>query len=423
MHAKIISPVKRLLKKCRSSNKPQSEHIIPVSTHELSPKKIPKNVLQIIYRLQDAQFEAYVVGGGIRDLLLHHTPKDFDIATNASLRQIKKLFRNCRLIGRRFRIAHIFFNREIIEVTTFPAEEKKEATRGIIKNDAKRRDFTVNALYYNPYTHTITDFFNGLDDLHQKIIRIIGNPKKRYEEDPVRMLRAARFAGKLGFTISPETEKPIFKMGHLLSTIAPARLFDETLKLFYSGHAKAVIQQLLHLNLFKELLKQPFECMDCDNHNFAYRLYMNMIHNTDQRIAIGKPVAPTFLFAVFLWPPLLATLETLKDDPLPASLKFYQATKKVIRLQAQQTTLPRRITLGIQEIWSLQARLTKRRPKQVLQTLHHPRFRAAYDLLLLRAESGEDLKKIAEWWTKIQTVDEDKQEEMINKLSRKQLRY
>lgn len=353
-------------------------------------------------------------------MLLNHHPKDFDIATNASLNQVKKLFRNCRLIGRRFRIAHIYFHREIIEVSTFPTEPEKETIEnkvyGKIEDDAKRRDFTINALYFDPSSHILFDFFTGFEDLKHKTIRIIGNAKTRYSEDPVRMLRAARFAGKLSFKIAPETEKPIPTLAPLLKTISPERLFDEVLKLFYTGYAMNITKELLRLQLFKELFPSSDRLIDAKANNFVYQLYCNMLKNTDKRIAIGKPVAPTFLFAIFLWPPLLEAINSLKKPGTPSSMTYYQAARQVLREQSKHTAMPKRITTGIEEIWALQTRLEQRRPKQIRQTLAHPRFRAAYDLLLLRCESGEDLTKTAKWWTNIQTLNDEKQEEMIKNL-------
>lgn len=392
--------------------------IIPPEIHQLSNKMIPHNPLQILYQLQDAEFEAYLVGGGIRDSLLGHHPKDFDIATNASLNQVRKLFRNCRLIGRRFRIAHIYFHREIIEVSTFPADETTKKEYGKIEDDAKRRDFTINALYFDPYTGELHDFFTGFKDLQNKTLRMIGNPKLRYQEDPVRMLRAARFAGKLGFKIANDTERPIKKLAHLLQDISSARLFDEVLKLFYSGNAVSVLGELRRLGLFKELFPHTDKLLNLKTDNPAEPLILNVLKNTDLRIATGKSVAPTFLFAAFLWPSLLETIKSKQHENGSQTFIYYQSSKQVINEQIKRTSLPRRITAGIQEIWALQHRLEQQHPKQVIKTLEHPRFRAAYDLLLLRSKSKKELEKTAAWWTKIQTLDEDSQLDLISKLAK-----
>ncbi len=395
--------------------------VISADTHHLTNKMIPRNPLQILYQLQDAEFEAYLVGGGIRDSLLGHHPKDFDIATNASLNQVRKLFRNCRLIGRRFRIAHIYFHREIIEVSAFPAEEtdKKSSAEkeyGKIEDDAERRDFTINALYLDPHTGDLHDFFTGYKDIQNKTLRMIGNPKLRYQEDPVRMLRAARFAGKLGFKIATDTERPIKKLTHLLQDISSARLFDEVLKLFYSGHSVNVLSELRRLGLFKELFPRTDKLLNSKKDVFIEQFILEVLKNTDRRIAIGKSVAPTFLFAALLWPPLLETIKSKYHEHSNASLIYYQSTKQVISEQIKRTSLPKRITAGIQEIWALQHRLEKQHPKQIIRTLEHPRFRAAYDLLLLRSKSQNELKKTASWWTKIQTLDGGSQLELIDKL-------
>ena len=417
---KKINPIKRLLNRGAKHKKSiLAAKTISADHHKISPQDIPSNALQILYRLQDAEFEGYLVGGGIRDLLLNHHPKDFDIATNASLNQVKKLFRNCRLIGRRFRIAHVYFHREIIEVSTFPESESKKTVIGKIEDDAKRRDFTINALYFDPISHNVFDFFTGFEDLKNKTIRMIGDAKARYSEDPVRMLRAARFAAKLNFKIEPETEKPIRKYAKLLNEISPARLFDEVIKLFYTGHALASLKELRRLGLLGTLFPATDQLFDSPTKNFAELLVTHMLKNTDDRIAIGKPVAPTFLFAIFLWPPLIETIRSEIESGTSQNLAYYQAVKTVLRDQAKRTMMPKRISTGLQEIWALQYRLEQRRPKYILETLEHPRFRAAYDLLLLRSESGEDLDSIASWWTEIQTVNETEQLEMVKNLTRK----
>ena len=383
----------------------------------------------MIQRLNDAGFEAYLVGGGIRDLLLDRHPKDFDIATNALPNQIKKLFDNCRLIGRRFRLAHIFFGREIIEVATFRAGHEgaqaheartrndgmvvRDNVYGTIEQDALRRDFTINALYYNLKDAALLDFTNGFKDLQNKKLHIIGDPKTRYQEDPVRMLRAARIAGKLCLSISRDTAEQITKMNHLLSNISPARLYDETIKLFHCGFANHTLPLLEKYELLKYLLPLTDNCLK-KRHRFAKKLITHLLQNTDERIHQKKPITPAFLFAVALWYPLVETWTELRKEKDLTNLQAFEiAAKEILRKQNKYTTIPKYIIAITNQIWELQHHLEQRHPKQIFRIAGYKRFRAAYDLLLLRAEAGEKLKPAADWWTEFQTKTEKQQQKMI----------
>ena len=355
------------------------------------------------------------MGGGVRDLLLGREPKDFDVATDATPEQVKAVFRNCRLIGRRFRLAHVRFGREIIEVATFRSANfgKVEQNHhgmvlddnqyGTIEEDALRRDFTVNALYYNIADFSVVDYCNGLEDLQAGRLRLLGDPETRYREDPVRMLRAVRFAAKLGFNMDPATEAPLPRLGYLLADVPPARLFEEVLKLFISGHAVSTFEKMRHYDLFGWLFPQTEEALSHEEHDFPITFVLKGLENTDKRLAEEKPVTPAFLFAVLLWEPLRRMAEQLERDegmaPYPA---IQQAAGWVIERQVQRVAIPRRFTTPMREIWSLQPRFHHIKGKRPARLLAHPRFRAGYDFLLLRAEAGEADPELAAWWTRYQ---------------------
>jgi poly(A) polymerase len=390
---------------------------------------ISNNALKVLQRLADHRYSAYLVGGSVRDLLLRKAPKDFDIATNAKPNQVKHLFRNCRLIGRRFRLAHILFGREIIEVATFrAAEDKPHAVRdkhhagmitrdnvyGTIEEDVWRRDFTINALYYDYTTKAIIDFAGGMHDLEQRTIRLIGDPEQRFREDPVRMLRAIRFAGLLDFTIDSDVADMIPKLADLITHVPAARLFDELLKLYHCGKAGRIHQLLQQYGLFDKLLPYTLTGKQA---GAADELIQLTLRNTDERIQSGKPVTPAFLFAAMLWQPMQDEAKQLRKNGLPALEAVEQAMSTVIQRQHQIITIPKRISLIIREIWLLQYRLPRRYGKRPLQVLAHPRFRAGYDFLLLRAKTGEAETELAQWWTDFQTASQDEQEKMIAKVS------
>jgi len=411
---------------------PLGAKVIDAANHRISNSHISPNAIKVINHLHDTGYEAYLVGGGVRDLLLDARPKDFDVATNATPEQIKKVFRNGRIIGRRFRIVHVRFGREIIEVTTFrdsheAAEDAdaKQSENGILlrdnvygnlRTDAERRDFTVNALYYNPENGELLEFSSGLEDLRQRTIRIIGNPEDRYKEDPVRLLRAIRFAAKLGFTIEASTESPIRQHADYLAHIPPARLFEEVLKLFMSGSATATLTMLRDYHCLQYLFPSTDYCME-HGKDIDRELILCATTNTDLRIRQRKKVTPAFIYASFLWPALRASMRHLiTDQKLSAQDAMQQAAQSVITQQLSYTSIPKRFLIPMREIWSLQQRLTRRQGKRALDMLEHPRFRAAYDFLLLREQAGEDCNGLGDWWTRFQYADEQTRAEMTNAL-------
>ncbi|HCR96821.1 MULTISPECIES: polynucleotide adenylyltransferase PcnB [Halomonas] len=408
-----------------------SPRIIPRSEHPVSRQHISDAALKVLYRLSGAGFDAYLVGGCIRDALLGKMPKDFDVATNATPEQVRDLFRNSRLIGRRFRIVHVRFGREVIEVTTFrgkPQDEHGENIAhqsdaglllrdnvwGSIEEDALRRDFTVNALYYNIADFSLHDFANGARDIESRTLRLIGDPATRYREDPVRMLRAVRFAAKLDFTIEPDTEAPMYDLAPLLLQIPPARLFDEVLKMFMSGYGLATFRLLSHYGLFGMLFPESEEAMA--DAAWAEKLIEFALANTDKRIAEGRPVTPAFLLAAFLWAPVANRQAELESEGMPAIPALQTASQEVVSRQLEHTSIPKRFGMPMRDIWELQARLPLRRGKRAFQTREHPRFRAAYDLLLLREQAGEIPRGLGDWWTAFQQGDEHEQLRLLQKI-------
>ncbi len=369
-----------------------------------------------MHRLHNSGYEAYLVGGGVRDILLGMSPKDFDIATNAHPEEVHALFRNSRLIGRRFKLVHILFGREIIEVATFrgstkQADEKqsehgmllRDNEYGMIDEDAIRRDFTINALYYSPKDFCIYDYVDSLSDIQQGLINIIGDPETRYREDPVRMIRALRFAAKLNFDIEQETGEAIHEHAELLSNIAAARLFDEVLKLFLSGHGQKIFQSLLDYGLFKPLFPAISHTLEHDNKAALYRRMLDAgLGNTDKRIQQEKPVTPAFLYATLLWPEVDRLWRQLLDEGVPEFPALQQAGQLALQSQLPHISIPKRFTLMMKEIWEYQIRLTKIHGKRPFHLAEQPRFRAAYDFLLLREQAGEPLGDLAKWWTEFQ---------------------
>ncbi|MDM8568280.1 polynucleotide adenylyltransferase PcnB [Thiotrichales bacterium HSG1] len=390
---------------------------VPRPEHNLSRHNISQAALNVLYQLHKSGYQAFLVGGGVRDVLLGQTPKDFDIVTNALPEQIRKLFNNCRLIGRRFVLAHVRFNREIVEVATFRSSHDNGQGEGIVENgqivrdnvygdtvddDAGRRDFTINSIYYNISDFSLLDYANGIKDLQDGIIRLIGDPVLRYQEDPVRMLRAIRFAAKLGFTIESKTAVPIPKLANLLANIPPARLFEEVLKLFLSGHAVASFKKLHQYGLFQQLFPQTEACLE---NPIALKLIEQVMCDTDERISNKKPVTPAFLLAALLWPPLLNQLSDKETKGVNLQEELIEIGQKLLaRNKLQRVAIPRRISVPMQEIWLLQLRLTRQRKvkKKNLKLLEHPQFRAGYDFLLLRAKAGESqVVEFASWWTNL----------------------
>jgi len=403
--------------------------VVDAAVHGIDTADISPNAITVMKRLNQAGYAGYLVGGGVRDLLLGGSPKDFDVATDATPEQVKALFRNGRIIGRRFKIVHVRYGREIIEVTTFRgqaedssqqvASEEGQLLRdnvyGDLQSDALRRDFTANALYYSIADQCIYDFAGGLEDIDARQMRMIGDPATRYKEDPVRLLRAVRFAAKLGFNIEPETAAPIREQAQLLANIPAARLFEEVLKLFLGGCATATLIKLREYQLLEVLFPQTDELLDA---NAQYlRLIEQVMINTDKRIRSGKRITPAFIYAAFLWPPLQ---QALKQRPVqkgenPQDI-FYDTAQGIISRQLHRVMIPKRFTIPMRQIWDLQSRLGERGGKKAYRTLQHPKFRAAYDFLLLREEAGEELNGLGNWWTGFQQASETEQEAMIAQL-------
>lgn len=403
--------------------------IIPRAAHSISRHAINPNALKVLYHLHKAGYTAYLVGGCVRDLLLNLKPKDFDVATNASPEEVRKLFKNCRLIGRRFRLAHIYFGKEIIEVATFRthhdnAEEQHGKTHqgmiirdnvyGNIEDDAIRRDFRINALYYNIADFSVIDYVGGIQDIKNRILHMIGDPEKRFHEDPVRLLRAIRFMAKLNFQITPETEEPLKRLSHLLHQVSSARLFQEVLKIFKGGAILPTMLLLQDYKLFSQLFPLTTNALEnTESKKFLHQAFKN----TDQRIHEGKTVSPPFLFAALLWYPVLNALKHGSTHASHNLLAYEQALLHVIKEQTKRLAIPRFMQMIIREICLLQYRFTQLKGSQPFRLLEHPRFRAGYDLLLLRAENDENAKQLAEWWTTFYHANHQKREEMLKKIN------
>ncbi|HEY0635614.1 MAG TPA: polynucleotide adenylyltransferase PcnB [Gammaproteobacteria bacterium] len=409
---------------------PLPPRIIPRSDHTISRALISESALKVLYRLQKEGYEAYLVGGGVRDLLLGREPKDFDVATSARPEEMKRLFRNCRLIGRRFLLAHVQFGREIIEVATFRAQHDgdddvsesgmllRDNVYGTLEDDAWRRDFTVNALYYNVGDFSVVDHTGGMEDLKAGILRVIGDPVQRFREDPVRMLRAVRFAAKLGFQIEEETESALYELGHLLEDVAPARLFDESLKLFLGGYGVQTYELLRHYRLFGYLFPETELALTQEENHFPHTMLLHALENTDARIAEDKPVTPAFLFAALLWEPMRREAALFVANNMPEIQALQLAGDAVVSRQVQRVAVPKRFTLQSREIWTLQERLLRRTGKRAWAMAENPRFRAAYDFLLLRAQSGEEVAELAQWWGEFQGADEEGRKQLVEGLGR-----
>ena len=507
--------------------------VIPRAEHTISRSHISPNALRVLYRLKDAGFHGFLVGGCVRDLLLGMEPKDFDVATDALPDQVKRLFRNCRLVGRRFRLAHVFFGQDIIEVATFraasapsqgeepladadpedgeapeiddpeltvdPADEDtveltaadvREVVRhsstgrgepagqvmvageeaaaageeaaaasvpppagvaapartfgrdarpsldddsermfdstgrilrdnvyGTIDEDVWRRDFTANSLYYNIADFSIWDYVAGVEDIAARRLRLIGDPETRFREDPVRMLRAARFEAKLGFQIDPATAEPMGRLRELLGGVPPARLFDEMLKLFLSGHGAKSIEVLRRRGLLGQLLPNVDAYLTAHSGGLVERLLMKGLVNTDERVIAGRPVTPTFLLALLLYGPIAQIIESMPPEKWHELSAIGDACDRAVRQAQAHLTIPRRFSLGVGEMFSLQPRLEHPNGRRALRLLTHPRFRAGYDLLLLRAEFGLASPEMARWWTQVQTVPHEEQGRMADALA------
>ena len=408
--------------------------IIPAEEAGVTNNDISEKALQVVQDLQDAGYDSYLVGGCVRDLLIGTKPKDFDVATSATPDQIKKVFgRNARVIGRRFKLVHVRFGYEVIEVATFRADasdreavDHNEMTEGeqgqllrdnvygTVEEDVVRRDFTVNALYYDSVKGEILDFMDGIADIKAGQLRSIGEPKNRFTEDPVRMLRVIRFAAKLGFSMEPEALEMIEEQGKLLSHVSNARLFEEVLKLFHGGAAYETYLLLRKYGLFKYLF--PFtDQMVIDG---VEGMPERALQNTDKRIKQGKPVIPAFLFACMMWDPVKADAQVLMDDGSSETQAWRVAMNDTLRDQNQYVAVPRRLAEIILDIWNIHFRLIKRNPRMVKASLNNRRFRAAYDFLLLRTQVHEVDEEISQWWTDIQEVDDAERDAMIAEVSK-----
>src|SRR6188508_2656552 len=503
-----FSPAKRifeLLNEADPAVRPAAR-IIPRAEHSISRSAISPNALRVLYRLREAGYEAFLVGGCVRDLLLGITPKDFDIATSALPEEVKRTFRNCRLIGRRFRLAHVFFGREIIEVATFRAMSAPEVAEefpepaaadldddvddeliddaedeedevdeslvlaeagphqtgfhrnspmrerdrsrhagagngedddedrvtdehgrilrdnayGTIDDDVWRRDFTANALYYNIADFSIWDYAGGVEDIASRRLKLIGDPATRYREDPVRMLRAARFEAKLGFSLDGATGTSISSLRELLGSVPPARLFDETLKLFLTGHGARSLEVLQAHGLLAELLPTVASYLARHPNGAVARLLKQGLVNTDQRVQQGKPVTPTFLFALLLYGPIAEIIEKQPQEKWHDIGTIVDAVDRAARAAQGRISIPKRFSLGVREMFAAQPRLEQPRGRRALRMLEQPRFRAGFDLLLLRADMGLADPAIADWWTKVQEVSQTDRDRMADALTPQQ---
>jgi len=395
--------------------------VIAREQHCISRKNISSGALRVLYRLNEAGFAAHLVGGAVRDLLLGGRPKDFDVATNATPEDVKRLFRNCRLIGRRFRLAHVVFGDEIIEVATFRGSSDdgsgdrhvvdgrivRDNVYGTIEEDAVRRDFTVNALYYDIADFSVRDYVGGYEDLGLRQLRLIGDPVSRYREDPVRMLRAVRLAAKLDFTIAADARAPFDDLGELLLQAPPARLFDESLKLFLAGNGLKSFRALDESGLLADVFPLSVRALAYRGGGGVRKMIEQGLADTDARIAAGKSVTPAFLFAILLWGPVRAQVDREIGKGVEPSLAWLRVANQIIAEQAKHVAIPRRFSVTMLEIWLLQPRFEQRQKKRVFRLLAHPRFRAAYDFLVLRSAESPELAELAQWWTSAQAMSHE----------------
>lgn len=422
----MFSRLKRVFKS-KKMGEPQV-----LTQHALVKDKISPNAVKVLMRLQEAGYDAHIVGGGVRDMLLGQRPKDFDVVTNARPKDIRQVFRNSRLIGRRFRLVHVYFPNEIIEVSTFrtstdevikdPVETDKKNPEmlsddnvyGTIEEDAWRRDFTVNALYYNIENDAVIDYTGGLSDLDQKTIRIIGDAAQRYHEDPIRLLRAIRMAARLNFKIHPETREPLLKLPHLLRHVPSSRLFDEVIKLFFEGHAYDTFELLKKSGYLTVLLPGVERTIQ---HSSAHSKLVDLaMQATDTRFASNQPLNPGFLFAVMLWPVMQEQIKIHYAQHKKLFTAVYHGMNKALEEQMQSLMIPRRLTAMMRSMWILQYHLERRRKKRIYRIFNQRFFRAAFDFLLLRAQIGEPVGEIAQWWQQFRDGDKETRARLIDDL-------
>jgi len=389
--------------------------IISAAEHGIAVQQLCPHAAEVVRCLQDEGYEAYIVGGSVRDLLLGKVPKDYDVATDAIPEEVKTVFPRCRLIGRRFRLAHVRMRGTLIEVATFRGpqvsdddDHKHQNGRilrdnvwGSLEEDAVRRDFTINALFLDPIRNEIRDFVGGYKDLSERKLRLIGDARTRYREDPVRLLRAARFIAKLGVEPAPETATPINEMAPLLHDIPPARLFEEVCKLFMTGHAARTWEALQRFQLTRALFP-VLEAAEEPGTARESKLLIKALHNTDERIAVEKPVTPAFLLAAILWQPVRVRVDALQASGLNEYAALEEAADEVMSRQVRRTTIPRRFSVVTRQIWTMQPRFKNTRGRRAKKLLQERRFRAAYDFLLLRAEEDESLQDLCDHWTEAQ---------------------
>ena len=395
---------------------------VPRERHGLASEAISPSAAKVCTALREAGFSAYVVGGAVRDLLLNIEPKDFDIATDARPEQIRPLFRRALIIGRRFRLVHVILGGDTVEVSTFrgadtSTAEKDEHGRvlrdnvfGTQEEDARRRDFTVNALYYDPASEEIVDLHGGLDDLKKRMLRVIGDPETRYREDPVRMLRGVRLAAKLGLTLEAQTREPIRSLAPLMERVPPARLFDEMLKLLLSGHASACLRQLRDVGLHKGLLPLLDVILE---QPLGERFVTLALAQTDERVLAERPVSPAFLFAALLWHEVLAAWKARQARGERALPALEGAMDEVLDTQCAKLAITRKLTATMREVWAMQPRFEQRSGSRAFRLLEAPRFRMAYDFLALRAASGEVAADLEEWWRAFQSADAESRQAML----------
>ena len=412
--------IKKFIRRVLRFGSGSEPRTVPKAQHVIGREAISQGSRKVCEGLHAQGYQAYVVGGAVRDLLLGLRPKDFDVATDAYPEEVHKLFRRSRLIGKRFKLVHVMFGEETVEVSTFRARTPAETDEhgrvlrdniyGTREDDSIRRDFTINALYYDPASETLLDYHNGLRDLQRKSVRIIGDARARYREDPLRMLRAVRFAAKAGFSIDERTRKPIRELAHLLGNVPPSRVYEEMQKLLLSGHAATGLRELrsegLHhglLPLLDVIFEQPM----------GERFVTLALEQTDSRVRSGKSVSPAFLFAALLWHEVLAAWKKAEQRGLKPIPALFEAMDAVLDIQTDKLAVPRRLTAVMKEIWALQPRFEQRSGRRPFGLLAHERFRAGFDFLVLRSGSGEAPEELAQWWEKFQHSGEAERQAML----------